>query len=158
MTATLPLRTLALTTATEAEALLVRVTGTMEALLHLLEAETTLVRRGKVADAAELQADKADLTHRYMRDMQLIQSNITVLKRLVPDHVARLRAKHEGFRAELQINMTVLATAKAVAESIVHEIADIVGRQDQPVLYGAKGAMKPTTAQTTRPVTVNTAI
>ncbi len=158
MTVVHPHRTPAIATFTEAEALLVRLSGTMEALLNLVEAETILVRQGKVADAARLQADKADLTHRYVRDMQLIQANVAALKRLAPDHVTRLRVKHEGFRAELQINMAVLATAKAVAEGIVHEIADIVARQDQPVLYGAKGVTKPSTGQTTRPVSVNTAI
>jgi hypothetical protein len=142
-------------TRAEAEALFMSVLGTMEALLHLIAAETTLVRKGRVVEAGRMAADKAELARRYVRDLQAVQARAAELRGLAPELAERVAQRHEGFRAELQINMTVLATAKAVAESLMQEIAETVARQDQPTVYGRSGSVPPTTARTARPVTLS---
>jgi hypothetical protein len=142
-------------TRAEAEKLMMSVLGGMEALLNLIGAETQLVRKGRVIEAGRMAADKAELARRYVRDLEAVQARAGELRALAPELAERLAQRHEGFRAELQINMTVLATAKAVAENLMQEIADTVARQDQPTVYGRSGAVTPTTARTARPVTLS---
>jgi hypothetical protein len=139
----------------EAEALLVRLGGTMDALVHVLEAETALTRAGKLAEAARMHADKAELSRRYFQDAAVIEANAAALKQLAPDLVAGVRARHQSFRANLQINMTVLATARTVAESIVAEIADTVARQDRPSAYDAGGGLRQASPKTSRPIALS---
>jgi hypothetical protein len=147
-----------LSTKAEAETLLQRMLETMDATIHLLEAETALVRKGKLIEAGRMQADKAELARRFTSDMRVVQDNGPTLKRLALEMVERVRAKHERFRAELQINMTVLATAKALAESIVQEIAETVARQDVAAGYGAGGSARSALAGGARPVALSRSV
>jgi hypothetical protein len=144
-----------LSTKAEAEVLLQRMLETMDATVHILEAETALVRKGKLLEAGKRQPDKAELARRFTNDMRVVQDNAPALKRLAPEMVERVRGKHERFRAELQINMTVLATAKALAESIVQEIAETVARQDVATGYGAGDAAKTALSGGARPVALS---
>lgn len=144
-----------LSTKAEAEALLARLSETMDALTHVLEAETTLVRAGKLMDAGRLTIDKAELARRYAADMMAAQTAMPDLKRLAPERVSAMVHRHDRFRAELQINMTVLATAKALAESLVQEIGETIARQDRPLAYGQTGAQSEITRKTARPVAMN---
>jgi hypothetical protein len=147
-----------LATKAEAETLLQRMLETMDATIHVLEAETALVRKGKLVEAGRLQPDKAELARRFTNDMRVVQDNGATLKRLAPEMVERVRGKHERFRAELQINMTVLATAKALAESIVQEIAESVARQDVAAGYGASGVTRNALSSGARPVALSRSV
>jgi hypothetical protein len=153
-----PQRPVPVRTVAEAESLAVRLSGTMDALVAVLEAESKLVRAGRIRETGEITAQKAELARRWIRDLQVLQADPETLRRLAPGHVESLRARYDGFRAELQVNMTVLATAKAVAEDLVHEIADIVAKQDRPAAYGASGNAARTTPSASRPVTLSKAI
>jgi len=155
MPAALPDHRRPLASRAEVEAVLGRIGQTMDALNHLVEAETALIRKGKLADAGALQADKLELARRYVADMQTVQANAAAVKALAPERVAALTLAHDGFRAHLALNMTVLATAKALAESIVQEIAGVAARQDIPVAYGAKGSTPPPAPKTTKPIAVD---
>lgn len=148
-------RVAAVTTKAEADALLVRLTGTMDAIVHVLEAETTLVRAGKLRDAERIQADKAELTRRYMLEMRAVQSNAAALKSLSPEKIARLRESHDAFRANLRVNMTVLETAHALAEGLVREVAQTMEKAERPAAYGAKGAPAAPRPTSARPVALN---
>ena len=46
---------------------------------------------------------------------------------------------HNDFRALLQINLTVLATAHAVSEGIVRGVSGELARKAAPQTYGASG-------------------
>jgi hypothetical protein len=50
-----------------------------------------------------------------------------------------LRAQYDAFRALLQVNLTVLATAHAVSEGIVRGVAGAIARKSTPQTYGASG-------------------
>jgi hypothetical protein len=50
-----------------------------------------------------------------------------------------LRRRHDLFRALLQINLTVLATAHAVAEGIIRGVSDELMRKSAPQTYSASG-------------------
>ena len=52
---------------------------------------------------------------------------------------AELRQRHDLFRAVLQMNLTVLATAHAVSESIMRGVSAELARKATPQAYGASG-------------------
>jgi hypothetical protein len=58
---------------------------------------------------------------------------------LTPDVLESLKLRHESFRALLQINLTVLATAHAVSEGIVRGVSGEMMRKSSPQSYGASG-------------------
>jgi hypothetical protein len=62
------------------------------------------------------------------------------LSRIVPAaKLEALRLRHDAFRALLQINLTVLATAHAVSEGIVRGVSAEMAQKSAPQTYGASG-------------------
>ncbi len=57
-----------------------------------------------------------------------------------PDLLTTLKRHHDTFRAMLQINLTVLATAHAVSEGIVRGVSNEMQRRSMPNTYTASGA------------------
>lgn len=142
-----------------AHALCDQIEAGMDALLRVIEDETALVRRGQLMAAGELQPRKAELVATYVRDMQRIKANQTALGRLAGDRVQRLRERHGEFRALLQINMAVLATAREVAEDLVRSVASTVGAQARPATYAPPGAQaRPGAAPTARGLAIDKAL
>lgn len=139
----------------EAESLLLGLLETMDTLLYVIQAESSLVRLGRTLEAGRMSADKAELARRFVVAFQKVQSDAKAIRKLAPELVDRVIERHHAFRAELQLNMTVLATARAVAEAVMQEIGDAVARQDSPIAYERKGALKRTTARTAKPVAIS---
>jgi hypothetical protein len=126
--------------AAEAAQLTAHFVEVMDALVGVVQRETELVRAGHLAKAAELEATKADLTCRYIADTLRLRASQTQLARIVPaERLAALRERHDTFRALLQINLTVLATAHAVSEGIVRGVSGEMARKSTPQTYGASG-------------------
>jgi len=122
----------------------------MDALLATVEDETALVRNGRVAEATRLAEAKSELAGRYLAETERLKANKNFLQRSLPDALAALRRRHDSFHALLQINLTVLATAHAVAEGIVRGVSDEINRTQVPQTYGASGramAAKPKNRQ-----------
>ena len=61
------------------------------------------------------------------------------LAQVSPELLATLRRHHDTFRAMLQINLTVLATAHAVSEGIVRGVNAEMQRKNMPNTYTAAG-------------------
>jgi hypothetical protein len=127
------------TTAAEAEKLISHLIDVMDALLGIVENETALVRSGRLIEAARLETSKADLTQLYIADIMRLKASQDRLTQLVPDSLSALRQRHDQFRALLQINLTVLATAQAVSEGIVRGVSGEMARKTAPQTYGAGG-------------------
>ena len=125
-----------------AEALVDRATASLDQLLEIIMRETRLVREGRLVEVADLEEEKAQLVRSYAQMMDAIRGYRELLSRFAPAAVDRLRKRHLLFRAELQINMAALATARAVSESLVQGVADSVTRQRRPQAYTAKGGMQ----------------
>jgi hypothetical protein len=123
----------------EAENLVRHLLAAMDALVATVEQETVLVRAGKVRDAMAMETTKQDLARAYVADSAQVKANLPVLSRQVPELLARLRKQHESFNALLQINLTVLATAHAVAEGLIRGAAAEVTRKNAPQTYGNSG-------------------
>jgi hypothetical protein len=106
----------------------------------VVQEETDLIRKGRLAAAAKLQESKGDLTRLYVADTMRLRASQSELPRFLPaDKLAALRRGHDTFRALLQINLTVLATAHAVSEGIVRGVSGEMARKAAPQTYGASG-------------------
>jgi hypothetical protein len=111
----------------------------MSALLDITERETELVRAGKVREAMQLEAQKSELSRRYMVAVENVKAAQKLLSQAAPDLLNTLRRHHDTFRAMLQVNLTVLATAHAVSEGIVRGVNSEIQRRNVPNTYTAAG-------------------
>jgi hypothetical protein len=129
--------------------------ATMDEILRVVAQETELVRAGKLALATRLQPEKAELANRYYAGTTHLKA---MLAALPPDHqqtLAELKRRHEEFRALLQINLTVLATAHAVSEGIMRGVSDELARKSAPSTYGATGRANAPGASAGQPLAVS---
>jgi hypothetical protein len=111
----------------------------MGALLGLIEQETELVRAGKIREAMSSERKKAELSRHYVSVASRLKASHQYLTKAAPELLTTLHRHHDVFRAMLQINLTVLATAHAVSESIVRGVNAEVQRRNIPNTYGASG-------------------
>lgn len=139
----------------EAETLIKHVLDVMDALLGTVEEETALVRAGKLREASKLEAVKTDLTNMYLADTARIRASQQYLRQVAPEMAAELRTRHDLFRAVLQMNLTVLATAHAVSESIMRGVSAELARKATPQAYGASGAAMRPPAANMQPLTLS---
>jgi hypothetical protein len=111
----------------------------MNALLSVIESETELVRAGKLREAMTLGAKKTELSRRYVGAVGQMKASQTYLSRATPELLTTLHRHHDVFRAMLQVNLTVLATAHAVSENIVRGVNAEMQRRNIPNTYTAAG-------------------
>lgn len=141
--------------AAEAEAVAGHFIDVLDALVGVVQQETELVRAGRLSAAAKLKHPKADLTRLYVSDTLRLRASHTHLSRIAPDLLERLRQRHDRFRALLQVNLTVLATAHAVSEGIVRGVSGALARQTEPQTYGASGRPTPPRRNAAPPLAVS---
>jgi hypothetical protein len=118
-----------------AEALL----DAMNALLTVIERETELVRAGNIRESIKLELKKNELSQRYIGCVTLLKASHKYLAEKTPELLTALRRHHDVFRAMLQVNLTVLATAHAVSEGIVRGVNLEMQRKNIPQTYNAYG-------------------
>jgi hypothetical protein len=127
----------------------------IDALEPVLEQETVLVRAGRLADAATLQARKTELAAGYLRASRQIKADAARLPAAARASLAAARDRHDRLRALLQMNMTVVATAHAVAEGLIRGAAAEATRRAAPQTYGAGGRPSEVSPRDVRPVALN---
>lgn len=143
------------TTPQEARKLAEEMMDVMSRLLAVVDQETGLVRAGKVREAMMLEKQKSALTGRYVTAVEALRVAQAPLTRVAPDLLASLKRHHETFRAMLQINLTVLATAHAVSEGIVRGVNAEVQRRNMPNAYTAAGERAAPSPRQVRPLAVS---
>ncbi len=111
----------------------------MSALLGLIERETELVRAGKVREAMTMESQKQELSRRYVGAVSQLKANQAQLAKSAPELLSTLHRHHDAFRAMLQVNLTVLATAHAVSESVVRGVNAEIQKRNVPNTYTAAG-------------------
>ena len=126
-------------TATDARKLAENLMEVMSALLGVIERETELVRAGKIREAITLEAEKTDLSRRYLGAVTQFKASQKYLAQSAPELLTTLHRHHDVFRAMLQINLTVLATAHAVSEGIVRGVNTEIQRRNIPNTYTSAG-------------------
>jgi len=142
-------------TTAEAVELLTHISAVLDALLAVVEEETSLVRASRLAEASRLEPKKTELAGHYYAAIERLKQNVDFLRANVPDKLGGLQHRHEMFRALLQINLTVLATAHAVSESIIRGVAGEVTRKAAPQTYGMSGRQTAPAPAATRPITLS---
>jgi hypothetical protein len=111
----------------------------MSALLGLIERETELVRAGKVREAMTLEGQKQELSKNYVAAVGQLKASQAQLSKSAPELLSTLHRHHDAFRAMLQVNLTVLATAHAVSESVVRGVNAEIQKRNVPNTYTAAG-------------------
>ncbi|WP_022720226.1 hypothetical protein [Rhodopseudomonas sp. B29] len=127
----------------------------MDGLLAVIERETELVRAGKIADAMKLERDKTDFIKRYIGAIGLVKASQPYMKANTPDLLSALHRHHEVFRAMLQVNLTVLATAHAVSEGIVRGVNAEFQKRNAPQTYTAAGTRAAPSPRQLRPIAIS---
>ncbi|MEO1066710.1 MAG: flagellar protein FlgN [Pseudomonadota bacterium] len=125
----------------DAHVLLARLETSMEGLIELIEAETKLVRDGKLFAAAELEDKKTEYARAYVELMESAKAQEQTLRTLLPQQVDKLRVRHEEFRALLQMNLAALKTARDVTRNLVQGVARRMGQVEAPQTYGSAGTL-----------------
>jgi len=123
----------------EARKLAADLMDAMSALLGLIERETELVRAGKLREAMGFEAQKQELSRRYVGAVGELKANQNQLAKSAPELLSTLHRHHDAFRAMLQVNLTVLATAHAVSESVVRGVNAEIQKRNVPNTYTAAG-------------------
>ena len=126
-------------TATDARKLAENLMDVMSTLLGVIERETELVRAGKLSEAMAFEPQKTELSRRYVNAVAQLKASQEYLSQTAPELLNTLHRHHDVFRAMLQINLTVLATAHAVSESIVRGVNTEIQRRNIPNTYTAAG-------------------
>jgi hypothetical protein len=127
----------------------------MSALLGIIERETELVRAGKLKEAMALGAQKSELSRRYVGAVGQVKANQKILSQCAPDLLPSLHRHHDTFRAMLQVNLTVLATAHAVSENIVRGVNAEMQRKNIPNTYTAAGRRAAPGPRHIKPISVS---
>jgi len=128
----------------EAERAIANLNAIMDRLVTTVEQETERLRAGKLRDAVELDEAKVELARAYAAETGRVKAAKDMIAKSLPESLEQLRKRHDAFRALLQTNLTVLATAHAVSEGIIRGVSGELARKQAPSTYGKSGrANKP---------------
>ena len=139
----------------EAQQVIGHLSDVMDALIGVVEEETKLVRAGRLAEVTRLRAEKTNLARLYLADAARLQASHGYLSKAIPGVLPVLRERHNTFRSILQINLTVLATAHAVAEGIIRGVSEEINRKAAPQVYGASGRQTAPSKRAAQPLAVS---
>jgi flagellar biosynthesis/type III secretory pathway chaperone len=144
-----------ITTAAEAEQAIDDLATLIEKLTGVIAQETVLIHAGRIRNASALEPAKAELAGRLFVSSQRLKAAATLLKQTAPAHRTALAQLQEKFRAILQKNMIVLATAHAVSEGIMRKLSGQLARKASPQIYGATGRATAPNPKHGRPLAVS---
>jgi flagellar biosynthesis/type III secretory pathway chaperone len=143
-----------ITTQAEAEQAINDFTAVIEKLSGVIEQETTLVRAGHLRNASTLEPAKSQLAGQLYVASERLRANAKMLKS-VPARCVELVKLQDKFRALLQKNMVILATAHAVSEGIMRRLSGDLARKAAPQIYGASGRTAAPNPRNGRPLAVS---
>ncbi|MGH6779142.1 MAG: hypothetical protein ACRECL_14230 [Bradyrhizobium sp.] len=145
----------AVATLAEARKLAENLVNVMGELLSVIERETELLRAGKLREAMTLAPRKSELSRGYVGAVGHLKASQKFLTLSAPELLATLHRHHDTFRAMLQVNLTVLATAHAVSENIVRSVNAEMQRRNIPNTYTAAGRRAAPGPRHIRPLSVS---
>lgn len=130
----------------------------LTALVDIMNQETVLLRAGHMRQASQLTPEKTRLGQDYVGFARAIQRQNARLAAEAPGALDRLRAGHESLATQMAENLRVLATAKAVTEDVLTDVARLVGQQNRARTYGAAGTMAADPSASARGIAINRAL
>lgn len=119
-----------------ATALVAQVMANLQALEAVLDAETALVRKGRLREGLKDTAAKSALLGAYLQGLETAKANAIALARFAPDAIEGLKVAHRRFAVVIETNQQVLATARSVAENLVKTLAQDMSRSQVATVYG----------------------
>jgi hypothetical protein len=144
-----------ITTIAEAEQAIENLALLIQKLSGVVEQETALVRAGHVRKATVLNQEKSLLAGELYSSGERLKANAKFIRKVAPARCVALARIQEAFRAILQKNLVVLATAHAVSEGIVRRLSGDLGKKSTPQIYGASGRTAATYARHGQPIAVS---
>jgi hypothetical protein len=144
-----------ITTTAEAEQAIENLALLIQKLSCLVEQETALIRTGHVRKATNLNQAKSLLAGELYNCGERLKGNAKFILKVAPARCAALARIQEAFRAVLQKNLVVLATAHAVSEGIVRRLSGDLGKKTTPQVYGASGRTAASYAKHGQPIAVS---
>lgn len=118
--------------------------GTLRSLIDIMNQETVLLRAGRHRDASTLTAEKTRLAQEYVGLSRSVQRQLARLSVEDAPGIALLKTGHEQLATQMAENLKVIATARAVTEDLLTDVAMQVGRNTAPTTYGVTGQMNQT--------------
>jgi hypothetical protein len=113
---------------------------TIDALIAVLDEESRMVRAAKLDDAAVVHARKSALAANYGERLSMLKSNAEAIREHTMTGIEKLQSRQLGLESALQTNMTVLATARMVAETLIRGVqSDAAKSAGGPTTYTAGG-------------------
>ena len=139
----------------EAKRAIANLNKIMDRLVATVEEETEHLRAGKLRDAVELDEAKVELARAYAAESERVKSAKDIIAESLPEQLDALRRRHDAFQTLLKKNLTVLATAHAVAEGIVRGVSGELARKAAPSTYGASGRANAPSSKASQPLAVS---
>lgn len=143
-----------ITSQADAEAAIGDLTRLIEKLSGVIEEETKLVRAGHLRRATALEQQKSQLAGQLYVAGERLKAGARLAKSM-PARCVELAKVQDKFRALLQKNMVVLATAHAVSEGIMRRLSGDLTRKAAPQVYGASGRTATPNPKHGRPLAVS---
>ncbi|KKB79902.1 hypothetical protein VW35_05345 [Devosia soli] len=141
-----------------AEELCTQAEVALQALVTIMNEETTLLRAGRFRDAGGLTAQKTQLAQDYVVFARSVQRQTERLSTEAPASLDRLHRNHDSLATQMAENLRVIATAKTLAEDILVDVADTVGAKDRTRTYDRSGEVKMPRAVSARGIAINRAL
>jgi hypothetical protein len=145
----------AIASAGEAQRVIDNLYTLMDRLTETVEEETEHARAGKLFAAVEQDEAKVELARAYAAESQRVKDARGLIAQSLPEALAALQQRHAAFRALLQTNLTVLATAHAVSEGIIRGVSGELARKRSPSTYGASGRANAPGAKASQPLALS---
>jgi hypothetical protein len=134
------------------------VLSTLDRLVAILNEETVLLRAGRAREASELTAEKTRLAQDYMGFARSVQRQLPRLRAEAPEMIDAMKVRHEQFATQMAENLRVIATARAVTEDLLTDVATAINAKSRPKTYGASGTVNSTPAAPAAGVSINRAL
>ena len=141
-----------------AEELCTQAETALQALVNVMNEETTLLRAGRFRDAAGLTAEKTQLAQDYVDYARSVQRQTTRLSAEAPVSLDRLHSNHDSLATQMAENLRVIATAKTIAEDILEDVAETVGQKDRTRTYDRSGEVRMPRAAAAKGIAINRAL
>lgn len=141
-----------------AEELCAQAETALQALVTMMNEETTLLRAGRFRDAAGLTAQKTQLAQDYVVFARSVQRQSERLAAEAPTSLDRLHKNHDSLATQMAENLRVIATAKNLAEDLIGDVADTVGQREHTRTYDRSGEVKLPRSASARGIAVNRAL
>lgn len=130
----------------------------LQALVNMMNEETTLLRAGHFREAGGLTAQKTVLAQDYVVFARAVQRQSERLLIESPEALDRLHKNHDSLATQMAENLKVIATAKHLAEDLLTDVAETVGHQDRTRTYNRSGQVKQPKSASARGIAVNRAL